>query len=130
MKLTKTPKLIAFLITSFYSVNTFYISSVFAANDICSSSASNEVKKAAGCRGSGDLTVGITSILNAIIGVIGLVAVVFIIIGGVNYMTSAGDSGKVKKAKDTILYAAIGLIACALAFAIVNFVIKSILKQY
>lgn len=68
----------------------------------------------------------ITKILNAIIGVIGIVAVVVIIIGGITYMTSAGDSGKVKKAKDTILYGVIGLVVCALAFAIVNFVIGNI----
>ncbi len=62
-------------------------------------------------------------IINWIVGVVGLVAVVVIIIGGVTYMTSNGDPGKVKKAKDTILYGIIGLLVCALAFAIVNFVI-------
>ena len=42
-------------------------------------------------------------------------------------MTSSGDAGKVKKAKDTILYGVIGLIVVALAFAIVNFVIGGVL---
>ena len=42
-------------------------------------------------------------------------------------MTSAGDAGKVKKAKDTILYGVIGLVIVVLAFAIVNFVIVNIL---
>ena len=60
--------------------------------------------------------------------VLGLVAVIVIIIGGINYMTSAGDAGKVKKAKDTILYGVIGLVICVLAFAIVNFVIANIIK--
>lgn len=78
--------------------------------------------------GGGDtLVANITAILNAIIGVLGIVAVVVIIIGGISYMTSAGDAGKVKKAKDTILYGVIGLIICALAFAIVNFVIGNII---
>jgi hypothetical protein len=76
-----------------------------------------------------DFKTSLTGILNAIIGVLGIVAVVVIIIGGVSYMTSAGDAGKVKKAKDTILYGVIGLVICALAFAIVNFVIGSILGQ-
>lgn len=66
-------------------------------------------------------------ILNAIIGVLGVVAVVVIIIGGVTYMTSSGDASKVKKAKDTILYGIIGLIVAALAFAVVNFVISSVI---
>lgn len=66
-------------------------------------------------------------ILNSIIGVLALVAVVVMIVGGVSYMTSSGDAGKVKKAKDTILYGLIGLIVCVLAFAIVNFVISQII---
>ena len=69
----------------------------------------------------------ITSIINNVIMVLGIVAVVVIIIGGVGYMTSSGDTSKVKKAKDTILYGVIGLVVVALAFAITNFVIMNIL---
>lgn len=74
------------------------------------------------------LQTNITSIINGVIGALGIVAVIIIIIGGVSYMTSSGDAGKVKKAKDTILYGVIGLVICVLAFAIVNFVIANILK--
>jgi TRAP-type C4-dicarboxylate transport system permease small subunit len=77
--------------------------------------------------GKDTLVSNITNILNGIIAVLGLVCVVVIIIGGVNYMTSSGDAGKVKKAKDTILYGLIGLIVCVLAFALVNFVISNII---
>ena len=77
--------------------------------------------------GDNNLIDSVTGILNAIVAVLGIVAVIVIIIGGINYMTSSGDAGKVKKAKDTILYGVIGLIICALAFAIVNFVISNIL---
>lgn len=78
--------------------------------------------------GNGDnLKNAVIGIINGIVAVLGLVAVVVIIIGGINYMTSAGDAGKVKKAKDTILYGVIGLIICVLAFAIVNFVIANII---
>ena len=79
--------------------------------------------------GDGDLVGNITDILNAVIGVLGIICVVIMIIGGTQYMTSSGDTGKVKKAKDTILYGLIGLIVCVLAFAIVNFVLSSILGQ-
>ena len=71
----------------------------------------------------------ITNIINAVIVVLGIVCVIVMIIGGINYMTSSGDAGKVKKAKDTILYGVIGLVICVLAFAIVNFVIVNILGQ-
>ncbi len=73
------------------------------------------------------LNTTIINIINAIIGVLGLVAVIVIIIGGVQYMTSSGDAGKVKKAKDTILYGVLGLVIVVLAFAIVNFVISNII---
>ncbi len=124
-KLTTTITTYVLGITTFISLPTH-------ADDVCSSNAPAEVKAAAGCSGAGSvgtLPDAITSILNAIILVSGLIAVIFIIVGGINYMTSSGDAAKVKKAKDTILYSVIGLIICVLAFAIVNFVIVSLLKQ-
>lgn len=75
-----------------------------------------------------ELQKGIVNAINVIVGFLGLVCVIVIIIGGVNYMTSTGDAGKVKKAKDTILYGLIGLIICVLAYAIVNFVIAKIIN--
>ena len=79
--------------------------------------------------GPSDLVGSITGIINAIIAVLGIVAVIVIIMGGISYMTSSGDAGKVKKAKDTILYGIIGLVIVVLSFAIVNFVIVNILKN-
>ena len=77
--------------------------------------------------GQNNLENSVIGIINAIIAVLGIVAVLVIIIGGINYMTSSGDAGKVKKAKDTILYGVIGLVICVLAFAIVNFVIGNLI---
>lgn len=65
-------------------------------------------------------------IVNMIVFAVGLVAVIMVILGGVQYSTSQGDSGKVKKAKDTIMYGIIGLVVAILAFAIVNFVLSGI----
>ena len=78
--------------------------------------------------GQTDLLGSVTGIINGVIGVLGFVCVVVMIVGGVNYMISAGDSGKVTKAKNTILYGLIGLVICVLAFAIVNFVIGNIIN--
>lgn len=74
----------------------------------------------------GDIRNSIPIILNGVIGFISVIAVIFIVLGGARYITSAGDPGKMKKAKDTILYACIGLAVCALAFAIVNFAVAII----
>lgn len=66
------------------------------------------------------------SIINVALAVVSFVAVVFIIIGGVQYVTSSGDPSKAVRAKNTIMYAVIGLIVALLSFAIANFVIDNI----
>lgn len=73
-----------------------------------------------------DLMSTLKNIINVIIGVVGFLAVVMIILGGISYTTSAGDASKVKKAKDTIMYGIIGLVIALLAFAIVNFVLNNL----
>lgn len=65
-------------------------------------------------------------IINVALGIIGFVAVVMIILGGVQYTTSAGDAAKVTKAKNTILYGIVGLVIALLAFAIVNFILSNV----
>lgn len=65
----------------------------------------------------------VQTIINVIIGVVGVVAVVMMIIGGISFITSQGDTNKVTKARNTILYGVVGLIVAMLAFAIVNFVL-------
>ena len=99
-------------------------------SDICNcSTADPDVQAAAGCGGTTtDIKDSIIIILNGIIISLSTVAVAMIIYGGVQYMTSTGDSAKTKKAKDTILYSAIGLIICSLAAVIVNFVIAKFIK--
>ncbi len=66
----------------------------------------------------------ITQIINIFSVIVGIVAVIFIIYGGFKYITSGGDSGNVTGAKNTILYAIIGLIIVALAQFIVRFVLS------
>jgi multisubunit Na+/H+ antiporter MnhB subunit len=56
---------------------------------------------------------------------IGAVSVIMLIIGGIRYTISQGDSSAVTSAKNTILYAIIGIIVALLAYAIVNFVLGS-----
>ena len=77
---------------------------------------------------SSDLNNVVNTIINTVIFIIGMVAVVMVILGGISYATSQGDPGKVKKGKDTILYGIIGLVIAILAFAIVNFVLGALAK--
>ncbi len=65
----------------------------------------------------------ITNVINIFSAVVGIAAVLMIIYGGFRYITSGGDSGKVSSAKNTIIYAIIGLVIVALAQFIVKFVL-------
>lgn len=65
-------------------------------------------------------------VTNTILYIVGIVAVVMLIVGGIKYVISGGDSKKVTDAKNTVLYAIIGLVVAFLAFAIVNFVISAL----
>lgn len=65
----------------------------------------------------------ISTILNILSVIVGVIAVIMIIIGGFRYITSGGSSEKVSSAKNTLLYAIIGLIIVALAQIIVKFVL-------
>ncbi len=91
------------------------------------------VENLASCDQMGDATINnnnlmqtVKTIINVIIGIVGFIAVVMIILGGISFITSQGDSAKVTKAKNTILYGVVGLIVAILAFAIVNFVLSSV----
>lgn len=68
----------------------------------------------------------IKSIINILLFIIGAVAVIMIIIGGLRYVTSNGDQGQLTGAKNTILYSVVGLVVAIMAFAIVNFVVSNI----
>ncbi len=65
----------------------------------------------------------IGTIVNILSSLVGVLAVIMIIIGGFRYITSAGDSNKVGGAKNTIIYALIGLAIVALAQVLVRFVL-------
>ncbi|AKM80616.1 TPA: hypothetical protein DDX46_00200 [Candidatus Saccharibacteria bacterium] len=85
-------------------------------------------KKVGGDNAGMSLEDGIKNVVNVLLFLLGAIAVIMIIIGGIRYATSNGDSGAIKGAKDTILYAVIGLIVAILAYAIVNFVVGAFAK--
>jgi hypothetical protein len=62
-------------------------------------------------------------IINTLLSLLGIVSVIMIIVGAIRYTASAGDSSRVKAAKDTVMYSVVGLIVAILSFTIVNFVL-------
>lgn len=65
-------------------------------------------------------------ITSTVLYAVGIVSVIMLIYGGLRYVMSGGDSKKVTDAKNTILYAIIGLIIAVLSYAIVHFVLQAI----
>jgi len=64
-------------------------------------------------------------VVNVLLFVLGAIAVIMIVVGGIRYTTSNGDSSAITSAKNTILYSVIGLVVALLAYAIVNFVLNA-----
>jgi len=76
------------------------------------------------CQNKDDSTDGfVNSLVNTLLYIVGAISVVAIIIGGVMFTTSGGNSANIAKAKNTITYAVIGLVVSVLAYAIVNWVV-------
>ena len=62
--------------------------------------------------------------INLMLFIVGILAIVMLIWGGIRYVISGGNSDKVKEAKNTILYAIIGLVVAILGYALVSWVIS------
>lgn len=75
---------------------------------------------------SGTLISAITDIVNALLTLAAVVAAIFVIIGGVRYITAQGDEDAIEAAKNTVIYAVIGVVVIALSAVIVNFIIVAI----
>lgn len=78
---------------------------------------------AEGCEGNTGI---FRTIVNVVLFLIGAISVIMLVIGGIKYTVSNGDSNAVTSAKNTIMYAIVGLIIAILAFAVVNFVIANL----
>lgn len=128
-------KRIKLLIVSCLSLGVLLVPAVTASvsaadiqNNLCGGTADLSLDSTTDCdtatTGSAEgLNTLITNIVNIFSVIVGIIAVVMIIIGGFRYITSGGDSGNVTGAKNTILYAIVGLVIVALAQFIVKFVL-------
>lgn len=68
----------------------------------------------------------LTTVTNVMLFIVGAIAVIMVIVGGLRYVVSGGNTANITTAKNTILYAVVGLIVAILAYAMVNFVITSL----
>jgi len=65
-------------------------------------------------------------VIEILMALVGTISVLFIIIGGFQYITSAGNYDNIRNAKNTITYAIIGLVASLMSFAVITFIIDHV----
>jgi hypothetical protein len=65
----------------------------------------------------------VENVANFVLGFITVLGIIFIVYGGILYVTSAGDEGRAEEGKTTVTYAAIGLFLAAMAYAIEQLVL-------
>ena len=104
---------------------------VSVANAVCGGASLNASTNAQVCPTSDTTDTTLNNVIKTVINLfsllVGFISVVMIIFGGFKYITSGGDGGKITSAKNTILYALIGLVIVAVAQVIVRVVlVKSI----
>ncbi len=93
--------------------------------DASTQTACNAISNNKGCTSTGpNITSIVKVIVNILSVVVGIAAVIMIIIGGLKYVTSNGDSNAISSAKNTIIYAIVGLVIVAMSQFIVQFVLN------
>jgi hypothetical protein len=112
------------------TLGVFGDSTVLAACDTNNLSIASGADCARGNEQPADLFGGNNSIFsrvtNILLFLIGAIAVIMLIIGGIRYVISGGDQAQVTSAKNTILYAIVGIVVAFLAYAAINFVTQAL----
>jgi uncharacterized membrane protein len=133
-KIMNNPLLTLFLMLSILLAPLYIVAHTSAAVDIekytrCGSNVAEDCDKKESVDVSGGkktINDTIANIINIFSWIVGTVAVIMIIYGGFRYVTAGGDSGNISSAKNTILYAIVGLVIVAISQAIVWFVLDTV----
>jgi hypothetical protein len=106
-------------------VAAYAASPAYVADSVQDACAGIDLGGGGNCKSDGGKLTGLVrDIIGLLSIIVGIAAVIMIIIGGLKYITSGGDSSKVSGAKSTIVYAIVGLIVASLAQVIVHFVLS------
>lgn len=95
----------------------------------CSGQASNS-SVCAGKSNTGDPVTGkdgaLVKATNVLALIAGLMAVIFLVLGGIKYITSGGAPAEVSKAKESIIYAVVGIVVIVIARQLIGFVLSKV----
>jgi hypothetical protein len=131
-------KYLFFILVLFFFSTVIFARGVFAANtsgtagsggvgDVEPVKLTNPVTIANDSTGAPDINILIGKIINAVLGVVGSIALAMFVYGGLVWMTAAGAAEKVKKGRDILIWATIGLIVIFTAYAMVSFVLTNVI---
>jgi len=125
MKLSTSKRFLALLAIPVFalSIASAVVPAAGAANNLSITGGANSAKGADQATELFGATGMFTVITNVLLFIIGAISVIMLVIGGIRYTVSAGDSSAVTAAKNTIMYAIVGIVVALLAFAVVNFVV-------
>lgn len=115
------------LIFSFFILSVFFVAGPVSAdaNSMMWGSQAGSVQTSTGL-GDEDPRVMVSSVVNILLGFLGIIAVIAILIGGFKYMTAGGDSGETDKATKIIGAGVVGLVVILMAYALANFIIDKL----
>lgn len=125
LSLLATPLLVP-AVASAANNNTATFGGVCSGTDLTTSGAKNSNCSSESNQATTKINSLLTSIINVASVLVGLVSVLFIIVGGFKYITSGGDTNNMASAKNTIIYALVGLVIVALAQFLVHFVLGKV----
>lgn len=92
------------------------------------SNVQNGVTTTSNAAGGLSMQTVISTVIGTMLFIVGLLAVVMLIYGGIRYVTSHGDKAQVTAAKETIMYAVVGLVVAIAAFAVVQWITNDVFK--
>lgn len=95
---------------------------IVSAVDVCSGGNGSSLYCQNKSEGETKVKSTIGNVTNLLLMAVGAISIIMIVVGGILFALSNGDSSKVAKARNTVLYAAVGLMVALLASAIVNLV--------
>ena len=114
-------QLLKILVTPALLLSTLFTAPVIvSAVDVCSGDNGSSLYCQNKSEGETKVKSTIGNVVNLLLMAVGAISIIMIVVGGILFALSNGDSSKVAKARNTVLYAAIGLIVSLLASAIVN----------
>ena len=116
-------QLLKILVVPAFMLSTLFTAPVIvSAVDVCSGGNGSSLYCQNKSEGETKVKSTIGNVTNLLLMAVGAISIIMIVVGGILFALSNGDSSKVAKARNTVLYAAIGLTVSLLASAIVNLV--------